>query len=132
MESRIALHLAIWAQEGDPHRIDLHNRRNVVRCGTLRLEVLEQMQALVQGAQGEQVDLEAAQPFAYLTRAQRQVTQVLDLRVHLVTNALIRSQQPPEVDLYTPAALAAYPRVLPGRSRPTASPAAGEGETHFD
>ncbi len=46
----VAMHPTIGTQEGDPHRIYPQNR-GYLRCRTLRIQVLEQMQALVQDSQ---------------------------------------------------------------------------------
>lgn len=70
------------------------------------------MPPFVQGSQRQRADLELPEPFAHLSQAYGDASQALDLNVYVITDALIRLNQPAKIDSHATSALAAYTRHL--------------------
>jgi hypothetical protein len=115
--STVTADLAVGAQEGDPDGIHLKDRRHIF-CLSVRIEGQEQMQPLIQGAQGQWADMEVSEPFAHLSQAHGYASQALDLNVHVIADALIWPNQPTKIDFHTTPALASHTRYPKGYFAP--------------
>jgi hypothetical protein len=76
------------------------------------------MQPLGQGSQRQWADAQMSEPFTHLSQAHSDASQVLDLSVHIIADALMSSNQPAKVDFHTPSAFAPHPRQSKGHLPP--------------
>jgi len=105
--------LSICPKQRDPDGIHLKDRRHVLRL-TTRIKIHEQVQPFVQGSQCQRTNVELPEQFTHLSQAHGDASQALDLSIHVITDMLMRSNQPAPIDFHATAALTSDTRQLKG------------------